>query len=293
MEVTGAEVELSAVSRDGRRVMGSGPDRSIYVWETNTPDRPRLIARNAQPITDAAISPNGTFVATCGQMEELLLYDLDADRRIPIEEVAQRFFYSIAFSPDERQVAFGPHSSGGLYLFDTGGGQQIARLATPEYMYAVAFSPDGRWLAGGAHSGFIQIWELASHREVQRFRAHDNMVARVAFAPDGRWLATGAEDATVRLWEVATARQAATLAGYGGYGARGIAFSPDGRLLATAQHDGTVELWDLGGLTISAEEVLALVERESGLILDGTEAVVDPERLRSRIVFTTPQPNTP
>jgi WD40 repeat protein len=61
-----------------------------------------------------------------------------------------------------------------------------------------------------------------------------------------------------------------------------VAFSPEGSLLATASVDGAVLLWDMALLArIHAEPLEGIVERierETGLVLDGTEARPRPSR---------------
>jgi WD40 repeat protein len=56
----------------------------------------------------------------------------------------------------------------------------------------LAFSPDGRFLAIGAEevSG-LQVWDLATGREVARFRGYEGAIWSLAFAPGGERLASG------------------------------------------------------------------------------------------------------
>ncbi|MGV9386639.1 nSTAND1 domain-containing NTPase [Nonomuraea sp. NPDC003707] len=160
----------------------------------------------------------------------------------------------------------------------------LARLHTPlravlpnpeSGVWSVAFSPDGRILAaastpdalGNEGRGKVQLWDVATRRQIGTLADPDGEVYSVAFSPDGRVLATTSSGASitrgsrsktelnsvVRLWDVATRRQIGTLADPDG-DVYSVAFSPDGRTLASTsigpgtgdgRGEGKVRLWDL------------------------------------------------
>lgn len=63
-----------------------------------------------------------------------------------------------------------------------------------------AFSPDGVLFASGCQGGEVLLWEAASAKVLDSFKAHAGPVVGLAFSPDGRFLATfGAENA-VKVW---------------------------------------------------------------------------------------------
>jgi WD40 repeat protein len=72
----------------------------------------------------------------------------------------------------------------------------------------VAFSADGRLLATGPWANApIQLWDLATAKEVGRWDGHRAAVSTLAFAPDGSRLATGQTDSSVLVWDIAPALQ--------------------------------------------------------------------------------------
>jgi hypothetical protein len=103
----------------------------------------------------------------------------------------------------------------------------------------------------------------------------------LAFSPNETALAAACADGTVRIWDLASRRERAALVGHQST-AEDARFSPDGSLLASLDREGTVLVWNLRDLWLGlpfpyrvadAEALLARVEQETGLVLDGTEAV--------------------
>ena len=109
---------------------------------------------------------------------------------------------------------------------------------------SVAFSPDGKTLATGSYDHTVQLWDVATGRQIgELLNSQNGPTESMAFSPDGKTLATGGGDGTLRLWDVAAGHQIGhTLADdFGGIFA--VTFSPDGKTLAIGGND-TV-LWDV------------------------------------------------
>jgi RNA polymerase sigma factor (sigma-70 family) len=131
----------------------------------------------------------------------------------------------------------------------TGSWQERATLTgQQEEFMAVAFSPDARLLVTAALDGNLQLWDVASAKELRRIVAGSSVYS-VAFSPDGKLLASGGGErgkfGTVKLWDLATGKQIASLEGHADL-VVSVAFAPDARTLAAAGRDGALELWDVG-----------------------------------------------
>jgi hypothetical protein len=68
--------------------------------------------------------------------------------------------------------------------------------------HTMAFSRDGRWLASGGTDAVIYIWEVATGKEISRFRGHDGEISLVTFGPDGRTLSSFANDGQGYVWSL-------------------------------------------------------------------------------------------
>ncbi len=108
---------------------------------------------------------------------------------------------------------------------------------------SIGYGPDGRTLAVGTITRLVELWDLASNRELVKLRhTGQSQVRQVAFSDDGRTLVTGSLD-QVRIWDLGGAAERRMLAGHAA-GIHRLAFCPDGTMLATASSDRTIKLWD-------------------------------------------------
>lgn len=111
----------------------------------------------------------------------------------------------------------------------------------------VAFSPDNQLLATSDTGGKVQVWEVASGRQLQAFKADTVWTWSVAFSPDGRLLASAGDDYEVKLWDVKTGKCLQKLKGHTNT-VNAIAFHPAGQLLASCGQDTTIRLWKLSSV---------------------------------------------
>jgi len=97
-------------------------------------------------------------------------------------------------------------------------------------------------MATGGEEGLAKLWDVATHREIVRFKGHLKSVQSVAISPDGARLATGGGGAeAVKLWDIQTHQELITLAGEGSL-TTFLRFSPDGNKLIALNLDSEYKL---------------------------------------------------
>ena len=110
---------------------------------------------------------------------------------------------TIQFSPDGTQLAVG--SDIGVWLYNVETGKEESLFAG--MCHTLAFSPDGRFLVnsdGGSTGATVQLWEIATKREVGLTNLPD-LASALQFSSDGKMLVSldGITDA-ISWWNVET-----------------------------------------------------------------------------------------
>ncbi len=112
---------------------------------------------------------------------------------------------TLAYSPDGALLAVNGYRE--VLLHKADGSGLVGRLVgRSERIESVAFSPDGKYLAAvGGNScrfGEIQLWEVATRKQVRSVEVGFDLLYGVSFSPDGKKLACGSAEKSVYLHTV-------------------------------------------------------------------------------------------
>jgi dipeptidyl aminopeptidase/acylaminoacyl peptidase len=104
------------------------------------------------------------------------------------------------------------------------------------------FSPDGKTLATVCDGGVLNLWDVASGKQLHT--AKHGAFDHVEFSRDGKHLVTAGTDRLVRLFDAKTGKELKTFAGHTGqvYVAR---FTPDGKQIVSSGIDTVTRVWDV------------------------------------------------
>jgi WD40 repeat protein/DNA-binding SARP family transcriptional activator len=259
----GREVTGLAWSSGGTLAV-TGDSGAVQLWRAD--GSPRLIRRlralrsvNGQPevVTSVAFSGDGSLVAAGDvnhtprsvryRLGTVAVWDASSGRLLWQHRSRSGTVNAVAFGPDGKLLAAG-YEDGTVVLYDARTGR-LARALHLEggggFLFeTLAFSPDGL-LATGTWAGIVQLWDVATGREVGRpTLVAAAPVASISFDPTGETFATsGGSDGLAKLWRTSSLQQfGSTFPGEPG--TWGTArYTADGSRLVVVYDDGAGYVW--------------------------------------------------
>ena len=207
-------------------------------------------------ISGIDIDRDNRYVATVSQDKTIRIWEFPSGKllkviRPPIGPGNEGMLYTVAFSPDGKNIACGgwtdfaegslKESGDGhnIYIFDRESGQCIKRIAgLPAVVHHLRYSPDGRFLAAtlGLASG-LRVFRTDTYASVAIDKDYGAPTYEAMFDHRGK-LFTSSFDGFIRLYD-ASFRLVAKSKAPGGEEPRAIACSPDGETIVVGFMDST------------------------------------------------------
>jgi WD40 repeat protein len=243
--LVGHEAALTDVvfAADGRAVTTS-IDSSARVWNPETGDLIfTLAAQHQQKVLAAAVSPDGTQIATASADRTARIWFGGLGATPTVLAGHTGGVSGVSFSPDGKLV---------LTASDDG----TARLWSPLVpallplgaqtgaVTTTSYSPDGRLVLSAGADGTARIWRVDG--TLLQTLGHTARVNQATFVSGGREVLTASDDGTAKLWRVSDGSLLASFPH--GAPVRTALLSADG--IVTAGADGTVKLWTRAGTLV-------------------------------------------
>ena len=238
-------------THDGRRIVSSGSDETIRIWDAATGELVKTIDTGNAPL-EIAVSPDGRYVVAGMYQANVVMWELETGRIVrpfvghEIGEFGSRAgrILAVAFSPDGKTLATGG-DDGTARLWEVATGRQLQKLEIAADLPAdlpgppvetVAFSADGKKLLTSGYSGMASLWNVDDGELVKSFRAERH----AAVSPDGRWIAAGS-----KLFDAQTCELVRELPWEQGGQFVSHQFTPDSKLLVVGKADGTLWVYEV------------------------------------------------
>jgi RNA polymerase sigma factor (sigma-70 family) len=252
-----------AFTADGKTLVTAYGDHTVGFWEPMTGKKLRSLDGVINTDGSLAISGDGKLLAAVevkgsppnvigGEVPLYRIRILDtADGKVlnRVEAPAGKLpsgqvnsIRHVALSADGKTVA-GAGSEDAVYLWDTATGKLRWRI--PAFMpSALSFSQGGDTLAVATWGNVVQLYDVASGKELPRGEGQQRPPWSLGLTPDGRTLFASDGDPSIALWDPATGKLRRRLDGHEGR-VSGVIVAADGRTLFSASADGTVRRWDV------------------------------------------------
>ena len=196
-------------------------DYTAVVWDSGSmKELKQLIGHNAA-VNTAAFSPDGRWLATGGDDNQILLWDVST-LRDP--------------QPEPVPILLDGHTA------------KVVDLA---------FSADGKYLASASWDRRVGIWDISALKLKHYLSGHQGPVNTAKFSGDGRYVYSGGADGHIRLWRLTTGEYLRSVV-RNGFGINVMDLSPELNVLAYGGSNGMmrsisinadgpeIELWNGG-----------------------------------------------
>jgi RNA polymerase sigma factor (sigma-70 family) len=266
-----------AFSPDGQRLVSTGWDKTVRIWDPATGKELHTLTAHTLPVLGVAFEPDGKHFITCASDDwwgpnfrgipgQVKRWELATGKEVfnytPPGDLAT---FGVAVSPDGTKLAI----SGGANLARPNGAEDahvtLVELATGKVLWsherdlewpymALDFSPDGTLIVAGGGKREVNFIDAATGKLVVTTSILPDPPLAARFSPDGSWVAVGGigKPAGIRVLDPKTGKRLPTieteLRRIGD-----LQFSRDGKLLAAASLFG-LQVFD----TASAKPVLTL-----------------------------------
>jgi len=159
------------------------------------------VQQNGLLVSDIAISPDGTRLASGGSGGVIMLWNTEDGELIrEFANATETRVFALAYSNDGQQVAAGTVDDN-IYIFNVEDGAVATTLEGHSGgVRAVTFSPDGQSLLSGSADDTVRLWNLETSSIVRTYRGQTRDIVSVAFAPDGEKIYTASSDRSVWQW---------------------------------------------------------------------------------------------
>jgi WD40 repeat protein len=243
-----------AFGPDGRVLATASEDRSAKLWDVESGQELMTLQGHMSKVVCLDFSPDGRLIATAGDDETLRLWHAETGQPLIVLEPEVGNLQSVAFSPDGRRLAA---ACTDIVVYELTGGGPRSLSGRGYWVRDLAYHPTQPLLAAKTRDPEVVIWDLATRRERQPFKASFE-AASLAFSPDGRHLAITPRwrfnpQLDVPPFLLLNAETGERQAEFAGVFFCNSCFDPSGTRLATGELGGTVRVRDVASGRVLCE----------------------------------------
>ncbi len=245
------DVNSVALSRDGRRAISGGDDKTVRVWNLQNGRCERVLEGHTGQVWNVALSSDGRRAISGGDDKTVRVWDLQNGRCELVLQGHANEVDCVALSSDGRRAISGSWDET-VRVWDLQKGQCERVLeGHTSLALSVALSRDGRRAISGADDHTVRVWDIENGHCERVLEGHTESVWSVALSRDGRRAISGGNDKTVCVWDIENGHCEHVMEGHTG-GVYGVAFSRDGQRALSGSADETIRVWDLSELSTEA-----------------------------------------
>ncbi|MBY0229891.1 MAG: hypothetical protein K2W96_11470, partial [Gemmataceae bacterium] len=209
-------VQNVLVTRDGKRVITTGTDKAVRIWDVESGETIRQVRMPSGPgragaLFAAALSPDQKTVAVAGETLDgdkkghlIYLIDVASGAIRRAIDCGPQYARYLAFSPKGGNLAASGNDTI-IRVFQASTGKLLRAYPAIPGCEKFAYSPDGKYLAAVCtQESSVHILPVTSSAGPARgpYRVHKGKVYAAAWSRDSKRIATAGEDNFLRTWSI-------------------------------------------------------------------------------------------
>jgi RNA polymerase sigma factor (sigma-70 family) len=260
-------VEHIAFSPDCKLLAASvNQGHAVRLWDLGTGKMVRLVralpAKGDEDFGALAFAPDGKMLALSTNAR-ILLCDPETGKELGQLHANMVQPTQLTFTRDGKEIVAASQLDCLARVWDVRQKRLVRTLGPGPRGGALSLSPNGKLLAGGNSDRLVQLWDIATGRELfTEDREHSTAARALVFTPDGKSLISGGDQETL-IWDTTTGKRLGVISG----GSRVLAISPDGKQLARAGQEEASQWWNAPKLHVwdltASRETMVLAMREA------------------------------
>ena len=200
----------------------------------------------------AALSGDGRTIATIGDDQDLIVWNLGDLNRLATWRVSQRNIVDATFTASGKSLVT-LNSDGDLTLWAIEAFQSRGNLLSSNSergvsFYSVQLRGDGRRMVAHDDKSGIGIWDVNEMKRLTRLSVAEETIEAATISADGSLVATAGRD-TVHVWDTRSAQEISSLPGSFKY----VAFDSTGSTVAASDFEGHVKIFAVGDKRLISE----------------------------------------
>jgi len=199
-------VRASAISPDGRQVVGGSDKGEVILWEVDTGAKLRAFDGHKGLIADCAFTPDGRYLASAGLFDGLRVWDRETGEAVFEEDELRPV--SVHFSADGTLLLVTDDRTENLFIYDIQSSPpKVIGRVEGHADAAMSSHPDGRLiLTTKRNQVFLYDRETLTVIHQERLAMSDGEAWGCALSADERYFAFGTSEGKITLGSVAERR---------------------------------------------------------------------------------------
>ncbi len=247
---------------------------------------PTIIQAHRTQVRTIAIRPTGRMIASGGDDATIKLWDITTGKLIRTIYNKLESPFLLAFTPDggtiigvsEMAIRAWIVKDGELYTEINLFSNNKANVAT-----TAALSADVHLIAIGRTDGYVQFWNYATGKYINKFQARNDAIKTLACSPNGRYIAVGSakNNSQIRIFSCESGECLHSRGFDLHEEVRSLTFTGDSFWLAVGLTGGRLKLWNFanfdpantipthadGHMHVSGKTVTTLASHPGGLLI--------------------------